>query len=146
MKTLLDHPPKKAKFSTKLFISGLSKYHFWAIIFKQIVTHFCYFIRVGLLKQKINELFVFRKMKSLRTCLRIHQSSLNSCCSVKPCSTYSNEKQTHFGFKDVGEKEKKDAVLNVFHRQDQVIKVCTIWMYWIQFRKSLFHPLKSYKS
>ncbi|XP_023348245.1 uncharacterized protein LOC111716962 [Eurytemora carolleeae] len=58
---------------------------------------------------------IFRKMKSLRTCLRIHQSALNSCCLVKPCSTYSNEKQTHFGFKDVGEKEKKEAVLNVFH-------------------------------
>ena len=68
-------------------------------------------------------------MKSLRTCLRIHQSALNSCCLVKPCSTYSNEKQTHFGFKDVGEKEKKEAVLNVFHRQDQCSKTFTIWIY-----------------
>jgi len=32
-----------------------------------------------------------------------------------PCSTYSNEKQTHFGFKNLGETDKKDAVLKVFH-------------------------------
>lgn len=30
-------------------------------------------------------------------------------------STYSNEKQTHFGFRNVGEEEKKEAVLEVFH-------------------------------
>eukprot|EP00088_Acartia_fossae_P011460 TRINITY_DN1582_c0_g1_i11.p1 TRINITY_DN1582_c0_g1~~TRINITY_DN1582_c0_g1_i11.p1 ORF type:complete len:297 (+),score=16.36 TRINITY_DN1582_c0_g1_i11:31-921(+) len=33
----------------------------------------------------------------------------------RQASTYSDDKTTHFGFKNVGEKEKKEAVLSVFH-------------------------------
>jgi len=36
-----------------------------------------------------------------------------SCHSHK--SSYSNEKETHFGYKTVGEEEKRDKVLEVFH-------------------------------
>ena len=77
-------------------------------------------------------------MKSLRTCLRLQQSTLNSRCLVKTCSTYSNEKQTHFGFKDVGEKQKKEAVLNVFHRQHQCRKAFKNWIMLIFFSFSKF--------
>jgi len=33
----------------------------------------------------------------------------------KQCSGYTNTKQTHFGFQTVGEEQKKDKVLSVFH-------------------------------
>jgi 2-methoxy-6-polyprenyl-1,4-benzoquinol methylase len=55
-------------------------------------------------------------MKSAMACVcsrYLRQSPLSIL--NKHCSTYSNEKQTHFGFKDVGEQQKKEAVLNVFH-------------------------------
>ena len=42
-------------------------------------------------------------------------SSSTSTSSTSTSSTYSNEKQTHFGFRNVGEEEKKEAVLGVFH-------------------------------
>ena len=42
-------------------------------------------------------------------------SSPPSTPSSSSSSTYSNEKVTHFGFRNVGEEEKKQAVLGVFH-------------------------------
>jgi len=64
-----------------------------------------------------------------RQCLR---KSMLLQCSITPSSSslpvlfstqtttrtfasYSDDRKTHFGYKDVGEKEKRDAVLNVFH-------------------------------
>jgi 2-methoxy-6-polyprenyl-1,4-benzoquinol methylase len=45
-------------------------------------------------------------------------SSTSCFSSLSPhstTSTYSNENQTHFGFRNLGEEEKKEAVLGVFH-------------------------------
>eukprot|EP00088_Acartia_fossae_P031506 TRINITY_DN32378_c0_g1_i1.p1 TRINITY_DN32378_c0_g1~~TRINITY_DN32378_c0_g1_i1.p1 ORF type:complete len:285 (+),score=-12.68 TRINITY_DN32378_c0_g1_i1:29-883(+) len=36
-------------------------------------------------------------------------------CIQRLCSTYSDKKETHFGFKNVNEQKKKESVLNVFH-------------------------------
>lgn len=43
-----------------------------------------------------------------------HSITLNQD-KVRSASTYSDDRTTHFGYKDVGEAEKKDAVLGVFH-------------------------------
>jgi 2-methoxy-6-polyprenyl-1,4-benzoquinol methylase len=43
------------------------------------------------------------------------EKSTSTYSNEKPSSTYSNENQTHFGFRSVGEEEKKEAVLGVFH-------------------------------
>eukprot|EP00088_Acartia_fossae_P011465 TRINITY_DN1582_c0_g1_i16.p1 TRINITY_DN1582_c0_g1~~TRINITY_DN1582_c0_g1_i16.p1 ORF type:complete len:297 (+),score=20.03 TRINITY_DN1582_c0_g1_i16:31-921(+) len=45
----------------------------------------------------------------------ITSSLLHQQKFVRQASTYSDDKTTHFGFKNVGEKEKKEAVLSVFH-------------------------------
>lgn len=49
---------------------------------------------------------------TFRTSLKIPKFTVQS---IRQCSSYSNEKQTHFGFQSVGEDVKKEKVLDVFH-------------------------------
>lgn len=50
-----------------------------------------------------------------RTSLRMPMLSLRPGLNFRECSGYSSDKQTHFGFKSVGEDVKKEKVLGVFH-------------------------------
>merc|ERR1719466_166240 len=60
-----------------------------------------------------------RKSMLLQCSITPSSSSLpvlfSSPTTTRTFASYSDDRKTHFGYKDVGEKEKRDAVLNVFH-------------------------------
>merc|ERR1711892_1501939 len=60
----------------------------------------------------------FRCYKMLQMgsrCLSLLRLALPKGRLIRFCSGYSNSKQTHFGYQTVGEEQKKDKVLSVFH-------------------------------
>jgi len=53
-------------------------------------------------------------MYGIRSLIR-NPLSFSSAIYLRQCSGYTNTKKTHFGFQSVGEEQKKEKVLSVFH-------------------------------
>ena len=69
----------------------------------------------------LNNVRLFATLKNPPKLINFQDQSSNKYSNtlienkVRSASTYSDDRTTHFGYKDVGEAEKKEAVLGVFH-------------------------------